>query len=129
MSSFTSKLVLSPINSRFWQLEKEFEYKVGDIDSSEIIKVPAGFITDFASVPKIFWSVLPPWGTYVKAAIIHDFLYKRQIYSRKKTDQLFLEGMKILKVSNSTRLTMYLAVRIFGNSTWNKYSVELKRSN
>ena len=31
--------------------------------------VPAGFETDFASIPRIFWRLLPPVGRYGKAAL------------------------------------------------------------
>src|SRR5262245_57983090 len=34
------------------------------------VDVPAGFVTDFASVPRIFWSVLPRDGKYTYPAII-----------------------------------------------------------
>lgn len=45
-------------------------------DKSEpIIRVPAGFVTDFASIPRAFWVVLPPTGKYGKAAVVHDYLY------------------------------------------------------
>lgn len=38
------------------------------------ITVPAGFMTDGASVPRILWWFLPPWGDRAtRAAIIHDF--------------------------------------------------------
>lgn len=40
------------------------------------IRVPKGFITDFASVPRILHSVLPKTGKYGKAAVLHDYLYR-----------------------------------------------------
>jgi hypothetical protein len=42
----------------------------------EII-VPVGFVTDFASVPRPFWSFLPPYGPWTRAAIVHDFLWRK----------------------------------------------------
>jgi len=39
------------------------------------ITVPAGFDTDYASIPRIFWPIYPPDGEYAPAAILHDFLY------------------------------------------------------
>jgi threonine/homoserine/homoserine lactone efflux protein len=36
----------------------ELSYRIGD--TTHIIVVPAGFVTDFASTPRAIWSVLPP---------------------------------------------------------------------
>ncbi|EAA2596645.1 hypothetical protein DNM18_25345, partial [Salmonella enterica subsp. enterica] len=41
-------------------------------DNSDVIEVPKGFITDHATIPRIFWILLPPDGRYAKAAIIHE---------------------------------------------------------
>ena len=38
------------------------------------IKVPAGFITDGASVPRALWWLFPPTGRYFQAAVVHDYL-------------------------------------------------------
>jgi hypothetical protein len=43
------------------------------VGASEVIRIPDGFVTDLASVPRIFWSFLPPDGTYEKAAVAHDW--------------------------------------------------------
>jgi len=39
-----------------------------------LITVPAGYRTDFASIPRLVWPLLPPVGRGGKAAIIHDWL-------------------------------------------------------
>lgn len=52
------------------------EYHVGSADSGQIIVVPAGFKTDFASIPWGFRNLFPPIGKYSRAAVIHDFLYR-----------------------------------------------------
>jgi hypothetical protein len=43
---------------------------VGDRD---VIHIPAGFRTDLASVPRVFWALLPPQGVYEAAAVAHDW--------------------------------------------------------
>lgn len=40
-----------------------------------VILVPAGFITDFASMPFGVRNLFPPIGIYARPAIIHDLLY------------------------------------------------------
>src|SRR5690348_11529740 len=44
-------------------------------ESHKPVKVPIGFVTDFASIPRVFWTMLPKDGLYTYPAIIHDFLY------------------------------------------------------
>jgi len=79
------------------------------------LHVPKGFITDFATIPRIFWKILPPYDPrYGKAAVIHDFLYYTGIGDRRWADDEFLECMKILGAHWPMRTTMYWAVRIFG---------------
>ena len=39
------------------------------------VMVPPGFVTDLASIPRPFWSLLPKTGRYAYAAIVHDYLY------------------------------------------------------
>jgi hypothetical protein len=75
MSQFTTPLVAEPFDGKFWILKDGFEYHVGHLGSDDIVSAPPGFLTDFASVPKIFWKILPPNGRYGKAAVIHDYCY------------------------------------------------------
>lgn len=86
--------------------------------------VPEGFKTDFASIPRIFWILLPPWGEYSKAAVVHDYFYATHIVSRKEADDLFLELMKYYKVSFIKRQAIYIAVRTFGWIAWDKNKKE-----
>lgn len=97
-----------------WRLLEEFQYRIGNEHTGDLIVVPEGFITDFASIPRLFWNILPPFGKYSPAAVIHDYLYNRRLYSRKKCDQVFLEAMTVMKVVWWKRQTMYWAVRVFG---------------
>lgn len=39
-------------------------------------KIPAGFITDFASVPKPLQILISKTGKHGKAAVLHDYLYR-----------------------------------------------------
>jgi hypothetical protein len=125
MSSFTTQLVAFPLDDgRNWQVDEPFLYRVGSETSNEFIIVPAGFITDFASIPQIFWNILPPWGVYGKAAVIHDKLYREngkepdRTYTRKQCDRIFLEAMTVLNVPKLTRWLIYTAVRLFGGFAW-----------
>jgi hypothetical protein len=119
MSSFTDRPILTPLHcGKKWVVRKEFVYEIGSIGSGDKIITPEGFITDLASTPRVIWSIFPPFGIYLSATIIHDYLYWEQIYSRKETDDIFLEGMKVLQVSKFDRKTIYNSVRLFAGGSW-----------
>ncbi|MHC4623360.1 MAG: DUF1353 domain-containing protein [Planctomycetota bacterium] len=121
MSVFTENLVVSPLpNGKTWVLRKPFSYDVGVEGSGETIKVPAGFITDFASVPRLFWAFFPTWGKYGNAAVIHDYVYWEQSYSRERADEIFLEGMLVLGVGQRKAGLLYNAVKHFGKGAWSR---------
>ena len=120
MSSFTSDLIITPMpDGRRWKLLRSFTYYVGKGHTNKVV-VHRGFITDFASVPQPLWWLIPPWGKYGKAAIVHDYLYQHQTVSREDADRIFLEAMGVLKVKNWRKYPMYLAVRLFGWVAWKK---------
>ncbi len=119
MSRFTSILLLSPLaDSQTRVLMREFGYDVGAEGRQDQITVPVGFETDFASVPRPFWAILPKWGKYGNAAVIHDWLYWEQERPRPAADAVLLEGMVVLGVSAVVRQTIYTAVRLFGWLAW-----------
>lgn len=127
MSRFTNVLVVSPYtDGRTWYLQSDFGYDIGAEDSGETINVPIGFTTDFASIPRLFWIILPKWGRYGNAAVIHDYLYYSQMYSRKRSDGIFLEAMGVLQVPAWKKEPIYWAVRFFGFTAW--ASNRVKRS-
>ena len=43
------------------------------VGATDRITIPDGFNTDLASVPRLFWALLPPSGVYESAAVLHDF--------------------------------------------------------
>lgn len=127
MSEFTTALVVSPLSDgKSWVILQEFKYHVGAESSNDIIAVSKGFVTDFASVPRLFWLVIPKWGKYGNAAVIHDWLYWEQSdkRDRKSADLIFLEAMVVLKVSRWKRKVIYDAVRLFGWIAWNRNQID-----
>lgn len=100
-STFTSPLHMADI-TRLEQgrpirvLTKPFIYHVGEFPSADLVKIPAGYCSDGASVPRPFRWVIQPWGVYARAAIVHDFLYSTQSRSRLEADQIFREAIKIV---------------------------------
>lgn len=81
-------------------------------------EIEAGFDTDFASIPRGLWNILPPDGPYAPAAFIHDWLYWYQTTSREVADAILLEGMEQLGIGWLTRRTIHSAVRLGGAGPW-----------
>jgi hypothetical protein len=85
------------------------------------ITVPKGFVTDFASVPRAAWSIVPPTGRYTQAAVVHDWLYWDQPSDilRDQADMAFLEGMRDAGVNEAQAQAIYRVVRSpAGESAW-----------
>lgn len=110
---FFNTLVLSHGGKQRWKTYREIRYQSLH---HGVFTVPAGFETDLASIPRIFWPFLSPAGKYAKAAVLHDWLYVTKTVTRKVADELFLEAMEVLGVSWITRNVMYRAVRMGGGS-------------
>lgn len=106
MGRFTTPAILEMLYHFLWRVYEPFEFYLSD-DNSDVISVPAGFITDLASVPRIFWTLLPPDGKYAKAAIIHDYLYDNALRTKKEADKTFLDGMTVPGVPKWKRTIMY----------------------
>ena len=118
MSSFTTPADLRMLENYCFELLTRFEYHVGEYPSPNVIVIPAGTVTDLASVPRVLWVVFPPHGRYAKAAIIHDYLYEHGIETKEYADKVFLEAMETLGVPRIQRTLMYWAVRLFGRGSY-----------
>jgi hypothetical protein len=107
-------------DGKTWTLKQDLVYNT---DIGYRIIVPAGFITDLASVPRLLWLIWPPFGKYTKAAVVHDFLYdlhRRHLkhYSRAYADAILIEAMRDCKVPERTITCIWLGVRLGGWVAW-----------
>lgn len=57
-----------------WRVMDSFIFYLGAEESGEWVCVPAGYLTDGASVPRLFWNIIPPWGAYGQSAVVHDIV-------------------------------------------------------
>ena len=113
MSFFLTKLRVEEIDDGRWRLLSKLVY-VSSL--AGVIEVPAGFETDFASVPRVpvaYWL----FGDVAhEAAVIHDFLYSTGAVPRAMADGVLLEAMEITGIPHWRRLPIYWAVRMGGAS-------------
>jgi hypothetical protein len=117
MSKFTGELDITPNRSeRLARINQPFLYASDLLGFT--LTIPKNFLTDGASVPRLFWSILPPWGDYGKAAIVHDYLYRWQRTPKAVADKVLLEGMWVLGCAFWEYAAIYLAVHWFGSAAW-----------
>lgn len=105
------------------RLLQGFAYETGAPELG-VIEVPAGFVTDFASVPRPFWNLEPPLGDAGKAAVVHDYLYANRglcgRLSRAQADAIFRRALGDSGVAGWKRGLLWAAVRLGGAGGWGR---------
>lgn len=85
--------------------------------------IPEGLVSDGASIPHSLWSLLPPFGAYWRAAVLHDAAYKNKLtwhdgnpcgLTREQCDDLLKDAMGCCGVPSATMEAIYNSVRMFG---------------
>lgn len=119
------KLLLTPYSARTWQVVEDFTVKT----SYGIFTVPKGMITDLASVPRCLWCILPPFGNYTIASVLHDYLYGSKIVSFSVADKVFKEVMLKYNTPKIQANIMYLSVRFFSGVIKKDFLYSIKKTN
>lgn len=124
--SFTAKPLIyydddasSLLGGDYYRVAESFRYYLGEKYGNQWVFIPAGMLTDLASIPRIVWNLLPPSGSYGPAAIVHDRLCntleitqegKLISIDRAKADGILGEAMEALRVPWLKRITISSAV-------------------
>lgn len=120
MGKFLTKLDYSPArsddnswNGRDYRLDSPLIYEAND---GKIYTIPKDFVTDGASIPRFFWRIYLPYGKYIEAAVLHDYIYRTPTIplTRKQADKLLEEAMEWCQVNAFDRKVIYTGVRIGG---------------
>ena len=102
---------------KMWEIYEPINIKLSD---GSYLEIPKGFSTDLSTVPKSLWGVLPPFGNFLLAALVHDYLYvTKDKRGRKFADK---EMLIISNANNKNKVDNYFryyAVRLFGGLYWN----------
>lgn len=120
MAEFLSELDARCVDDMVWRLNDTLSYQS---DIADRIDVPAGFETDFASVPRIP-VVYTLFGDRAhREAVVHDALYRIDsvpVVSRATADRVFLEAMECRGKGAFVRYAMYAGVRLGGWAAYHK---------
>lgn len=107
------------LGHEYWVVTEPFVYNLGE---SKYVCVPTGFLTDGASVPRVLWNIVPPWGMHGQAAVMHDYLCEYglisngtsyELITRKQADDIFLKGLVDLNINSFSRTLMYAGVSAY----------------
>ena len=123
---FLDPLIPMPMeNGLDWIICLELRYLRDRDDPTSMLTVPLGFQTDFTSTPRAIWSLLPPWGRYAEAALVHDLIYRLNPKSmaRLEADLVLDEIMYLKNVPPLQRRAIYDGVRIGGQAAWDENAV------
>ena len=126
--SFTAKPLIyydddasAQLRGDYYRVAESFRYYLGEEYADQWVFIPAGMLTDLASIPRIVWNILPPSGKYGAAAIVHDRLCntlqitqagKAVEINRAKADAILGEAMEVLEVPWLKRVTISGAVTL-----------------
>lgn len=132
---FLSNMVLIRMASRdVLSIPREAQYIVGENYSVSIeldgetvfLTVPAGMLTDLASVPRAARGVVGRVGPHLEAAVVHDFLYRvwRDLPGIEPTadmqrfaDGVMLAGMRAAGMESMAAI-VYRSLRWFGKKAF-----------
>lgn len=99
-----------------WRVIAELMYYSAITGS--VIRVPGGFKTDFASVPRLPFVFALAGDTAHEASVVHDYLYTVKSTTRRQADAVLLEASVVSGVPKWRARLMWLGVRIGGASHW-----------
>lgn len=129
-------LPLEPVypwdKTRWWGARRKYWVVLRDIpvqlSNGQTIIIEEGFRTDLSSVPQFLWGLYPPYGDFLLASLIHDWLYTHNKHkaepahnmTKAESDyEMFLWSCVLHKNIGENRSRLR-AVKLFGRGWWEK---------
>ena len=109
-------------DGQHWIVKQPLTYIVGE--SKDSVTVPVGFVTDLASIPWYFHSIIQKNGNYLLPAVVHDYLYWKQTCTRQQSDGIMRLAMIENNVSVAHQIAIYEVLRIVGGFAWDSNTAE-----
>lgn len=123
MSAFLTELETENVDDLdaegrgFWRIIAPFEYQSDLLGRT--ITVEVGFLTDYASVPRLPVTYMLFGDTSHKSAVIHDWLYHHhEVCDEQTANKVLFEAMTVEGIPAWRRWGIYLGVKIGGESGW-----------
>lgn len=133
-------LIISKVNlvkSNFSELSLDYDWKALEVtllkpfsyqyvSKKECILVTAyqGFVSNGLSIPEFLWPIYghPLDRKNIRAAIIHDYLYRHHIFSRRKADIIFYYSL-LEDRTTIEAYSLFAGVRVFGHIPFERNKV------
>lgn len=113
---FNDRLQVEQVDANHWRLLRPFRYNSA-VANARII-VPNGFVTDFASVPRLPIVFLVVGDMAQASAVVHDWLYTTGIFPKNTADSVFYEAMRASGIGFFHARLMYWGVSYGGGAAW-----------
>ena len=85
------------------------------------IVVPAGFVTNFANIPRFLKPLVDDDDPRIlEAAVVHDYLYVNSVFPREKCDDILRDGIIALCGDKALAKLVHDAVRLGGHERYGK---------
>lgn len=114
------------LKKQYWRVVTGFRYYIGYLGSNQWVDVPNNKLTDGATIPFPIDIILPLWGEYAQAVILHDYLCDHYTITvsdgkileevritRKQIDEILNEALIVLKVKTWRRLVIMFGINLF----------------
>lgn len=89
-----------------WKLLEEY------VSANDEISVPAGFISDGASIPWFARRLFSPTGRYFGAAIVHDFILVTE-WDWPRANYQFWEELTALDIDDWRKHAIHTSVKLY----------------
>lgn len=78
------------------------------------VKIPKGFKTDGASVPKFLWWFIHPAGLAFEAAVLHDYRHiEKPRMPRKDIDREFFLNLRQSGIGRFRATIAWISIRLY----------------
>lgn len=132
---FLSRIWQWAAASRKWKVAEEWTIELNIKGTRQTILIPAGFVFDGASVPRLLWPLLSPTGVLLVPGLIHDYGYRlghllvadresrtvEELYtgvSRHFWDSIFQEVTKQVTGCRVIAAVSWGMLSLFGGFAW-----------
>lgn len=102
-----------------WRLDAPVVYRAGTGDS---LVVPAGFVAEFAPVPRWFHPYLTPADPLAGPAIVIDYLYWTARCTRAESDGVFRRALLEQGIADTLVAQLHNASASWGGTAWRDYA-------
>lgn len=128
------RAVTAPAGSRQrYALMGSLTYVSASLSGNGRIVAPAGFTTDFASIPTVVQIYLDDDDPVIlRPSVVHDWVYacagrlpEGRTLTRREADRLFIEGMRALGARRDQCAVVWAAVRLCGWWAWGRRKVKV----